>query len=142
MEPTHAPPDHPERPPAGNPMLAIAAGAVVAVLGVGLWYGAYLLIQSYFIIPLVVGLLIGGAMRFAGRSIDPKVAFAAAAFTVASCFAGYVLIDLTLIPWQPPSDLPQAVRNFFNNIVLIILTALSAYFAYIVSRPTAMLASP
>lgn len=120
-------------------ILGIIAGAAAGVLGIGVWTGCYKIGASGFAIvgwlsgPLI-GVMVGLAIRHAGRSRQTPAAIAAIIITLLSCAIGYIVTDMVLFPWDPPSDLPQAIRNLGKDIQAWLLIAIGCYISFALAR--------
>lgn len=131
----------------GTPMwLPYAAGVVGAVLAFFLWGLLYKQMNgNQWLAPVLTGLVIGGAMRLAGKQPAPRVGTVAVLFTVVTALAGYIYRAINLIPWNPVNGQPftptvgDTMRYLFNNDMMsVILIAFGTYLAFIIARSYGM----
>lgn len=126
----------------GSLILGIIAGLIAAAMGVGVWMAFYKIGSSGFALLTwlsgpVIGLLVGLTMRWAGKTCEPAISIVAIILTLIACVVGHILTDIHLVPWTPPSDLPQAIKNLGNDIQAWLLIAIGCYIAFaLVRRPS------
>ncbi len=123
-----------DQPAPTLPIVPILAMVLAAVVGPFIWVGFYQVAGSALLPPLIIGLLIGAAGRFTGNT-DARLSILAALLTIGACYAGYVYVDMHILKWtfnnQPVQPtIGDASKRFFGDLVMLILIALSAYFAF------------
>ncbi len=139
-------------PSAGSPsplLLAVVAG----IVGIGIWAGLYKLgLMTNNDLPPVpwwsimlnsplVGLVVGLAVRYAGRTQERAVSITAAVATFFACFLGYVVVDLFMLKWsfngQPiQPTFADAAGRFFNDFMKVLLAAVGSWIAWSLARGT------
>lgn len=81
----------------GNFPAALAAGLAAAVLGAAIWAAITVTTNTkHGLVAVGIGVLVGFAIRFAGRGAEPKFAFAGAAFALFGCVLGNYLTIVAL----------------------------------------------
>jgi hypothetical protein len=78
----------------GNFALALLAGLLTAAVGAVLWVNDVSEDVHLHVMAIVIGLLVGLAVRFAGHGSGPVFGLLGALFTLAGCFAGEILAML------------------------------------------------
>lgn len=92
---------------------------------------------NQWLAPLLVGPLIGCALRFTATSAIPRVGTIAVVSTLVTCLVGYVLRHILWIKWLDPTFEPTVGHAFeflFSaDLMAILLMAMSAYFAFAIA---------
>lgn len=75
-----------------NMIGGVGAGLVAAIVGAGLW-AAVTALTNYQIgwMAIAVGFLVGWAMRYVGKGIEPQFGYAGAVLSLAGCVLGNYL---------------------------------------------------
>lgn len=125
----------PKTPSKLPPILPFVAIAAAMVVGVGLYWVFYEnLGLNQWLAPLLVGPLIGCAMRFTAKQPIPRAGTIAIVATLVTCLVGYVLRHILWIKWLDPTFEPtvgHAFEYLFSaDMMAILLMAMSAYFAF------------
>jgi len=130
--------NQPKTPTNLPPILPFAAIAVAMVISVGLYWVFYQnLGLNQWLAPLLVGPLIGCAMRFSTKQPLPRAGTIAIVATLVTCLIGYVLRHVLWIKWLNPTFKPSVGHAFeflFSaDLMAILLMAMSAYFAFAIA---------
>ncbi len=134
MTQAHTDPANSPSPQRGNMVLATLAGIVASGVGAVLYYVVcrYANIE-WLVPPLLIGAMVGLAVRFAGQGRDPQFRLLAAALTVAGAMGGYFWLDY----WNfTPFMLGQTIGRMLSLMSLLIY-AVSAYIAYLIAARSA-----
>lgn len=120
------------------PILPFVAIAAAMVVGVGLYWVFYEnLGLNQWLAPLLLGPMIGCAIRFTAKQPLPRVGTIAISTTLIACLTGYVLRHVLWIKWLDPTFKPTAGHAFeylfSTDLMAIILMAMSAYFAFAIT---------
>lgn len=117
------------------PILPYFAIAGAMLLSVGLYWVFYEnLGLNQWLAPLLVGVLIGSAMRFTSKQTLPHAGKIAIIATLITCLVGYVVRHVLWIKWLDPTFQPTVGHAFSTllstDLMAILLMAMSAYFAF------------
>ena len=128
----------PKEPMSLPPILPFAALIVAAAASIALYWVFYEnLSLNQWLAPLLVGPLIGCALRFTTNPPLPKTGAIAITTTLATCLIGYVLRHILWIKWLDPTFQPtvgHAFQHLFSvDLMSILLMAMSAYFAFAIA---------
>ena len=116
-------------------LFRVIAGMVAAAIGPLLWYGTYDYLGAVWMAPLLIGLIVGMAVRsVGGPARDLRPAVAACVLTVLGCAAGYILTDQTLV-WVEQPTLGQSIRHLLSDLTAVVLIALGTYLSYLLTGP-------
>lgn len=135
----------------GTPMgLPYAAGVVGAVLAFFLWGLLYKQMNgNQWLAPVLTGVVIGGAMRLAGKQPAPRMGTVAVLLTVVTALAGYIYRAINLIPWNPVNGQPftptvgDTMSYLLNHDMMsALLIAFSAYLAFMIARSYPQMYAP
>ncbi len=127
----------PKPPPTLPPILPIAAAVVAAAASAWLWGVFWSGMNNGWLPPLVTGVAVGVAMRFAGAGRLPKAGLIAVAAALLGSVAGYSYRHMFVMKWtntqtgQPlMPDFNNAMRYLFNDMQSFLLIAVGAYIAF------------
>lgn len=128
----------PKRPPDLPPVVPIVVLVGAMAVGICLYWVFYEhLGLNQWLAPLVVGPLVGCALRFTAKQPIPRVGTIAVVATLATCLVGYVLRHILWINWVDPTFQPtvgHAFEYLFSaDLMAILLMAMSAYFAFAIA---------
>ncbi|XAL98144.1 hypothetical protein OT109_11105 [Phycisphaeraceae bacterium D3-23] len=118
--------------------LPYAAGVVGAFLAFFLWGLTYTKMNgNQWLAPILTGVIIGGAMRLAGKRPAPRVGLVAVLLSAVTGLVAYVYRHMFVIKWQDPNfkpDANHAINWLFGDMASVIFIAFSAYLAFIIAR--------
>ena len=101
-----------------------AAGAIAAAAGAGIWAGVTLL-TDYQIgwMAIALGFLVGFAVRFAGRGLDPIFGVVGAALALLGCLAGNYLMYRI----REETDMVEAMTREFYDFFFYAIALYAGY---------------
>ena len=107
-----------------NPGIGVVAGALAALVGAGLW-AAVTVMTGYQIgwMAIGVGVLIGLALRKAGKGIDRTFGFAGAGLALAGCLLGNLLAVCGFVSVQQSIPLLQVLGRMNPAVAVELLRA-------------------
>jgi hypothetical protein len=114
-------------------ILAMGVGIVGGIAGAGLYCGIVAFANNQLFPLLIVGPLIGLAMKYVGRSHDSRMGVIAIILTIIACMVGFVIADMNIVPWKPPSTFKMAFGKLFS--ISAVMIGFSAYFSYSIAIP-------
>jgi len=111
---------------AQNFNLAILAGIGAAVLGAALWAIVTVTTKSELgLMAIVVGFVVGRAIRAVGHGVDQKFGYLGAACALAGCIAGNVLSDIGFYANIRGIGFGQALADMDLALLTKLVTAFS-----------------
>jgi len=132
------PPREPTKLPPIVPYLAILVAMAVGVVLFWLFYSKMNLNQ--WLAPILVGPLVGGAMRLSSKRPLPHAGKTAIAAALVACLVGYVVRHIAWIIWLDPTFQPTIGHAFewlFSaDMQSCLLIAMSAYLAFLIAPKT------
>ena len=124
MDPSNSPPE-------STPLIPIAAGVGAAVLAMGAYFGLALLLTDQSVPFLIVGPLVGLAIRLTNRSADPRMGVVAA---VTSGMAAVIAFVITDTQFWTPFMMGETLKRLLS-LQGILLTALTIFLGYLIAKP-------
>ncbi|MFN3166470.1 MAG: hypothetical protein ACE37H_05335 [Phycisphaeraceae bacterium] len=128
----------PKPPPSLPPILPIAVTAVAMAVAIGLFPMIYTNLNgNQWLAPLLAGPLVGVAIRLTSKGRLPRAGTVAIIATLVACLVGYVVRHVGYIKWVDPTFKPSVGHAFewlfSNDLMSILLIAMSAYLAFSVA---------